>query len=116
MRRPGHLGIGVALATLAIAASAQAALTPEQGKCQRTLAAAGEAYVKHTTAALASCQNRVSAGRLSSGTICRSHPGTATKLANARAQLAKKVGRACDDGVVMSLLRSARPPRRAGNL
>ena len=103
MRRPGNFGVGVGLVTLAIAASVQAALTPEQGKCQRTLAAAGEAFVERTTAALASCQDRVSVGRLSPGTICRSHPGTAAKLANARARLAKKVGRACDDGVVMSL-------------
>ncbi len=103
MRRPGHLGVGVGLVTLAIAASVQAALTPEQGKCQRALATAGEVYVKHTMAALASCEDSVSAGRLSPGTICRSYPETAAKLANASAQLAKKLERTCGDGVVTSL-------------
>ena len=91
------------LVTLAIAASAQAALTVEQRLCQRALAAAGEAFVKRTTAVLASCEDSVSAGRLSPDTLCRSHPETAAKLSNASAQLAKKLERACAGGVVASL-------------
>jgi beta-glucosidase len=93
----------VVLVGLSLHGSAEAALTPEQGQCQRRLAAAADKYVKRSAAILASCHDLVSRGRLPEGTSCWAEPVTLAKLEKMAAKLGKRLQGSCSDAVVASL-------------
>jgi beta-glucosidase len=82
----------------------QAAAAGSARRCAATVPRAGEEFVARTMAALVDCQARVVRGRLPPGTDCAARTAADRRRAKLAARLARRVGRACPDAAVASVL------------
>jgi beta-glucosidase len=99
--------IGAALAAVALLASAstvRAELRPEQRRCQKAVARAGQRYVNRAAAALSACHDDISRGRLPAMTDCPAEPETSDTLATLAVRLRERILRKCSDAAVASLI------------
>src|SRR5262245_28698523 len=83
--------------------SAQAALTPEQAKCQKTVAKQGRSFFKKRFNALSGCENAINAGKFPTTTDCALEASTLDKINKAETKLRSKIGSDCPNPVVASL-------------
>src|SRR5262245_11126360 len=83
--------------------SAQAVLTPEQVKCQKTVAKQGRSFFKKRFNALAGCENAINAGKFSTTTDCTLEASTLDKINKAETKLRSKIGSDCPAMVVAGL-------------
>ena len=103
LRATLFLAVAAMSAIAALAPPAHAALTSEQGRCQRGAAAAGEKYLKSTAAILAKCHDAIAAGKLVASD-CRLEADSAEDLAKAVLKLDAKVASSCAGATVASLI------------
>lgn len=82
----------LAVATALVLAKPSAA---EPDACRRAIGKAGATYSQTRLTALARCEDRVTAGKLPSGTDCELDPPTAARLAIAAASLRDAIAGAC---------------------
>jgi hypothetical protein len=83
---------------------AQAALTIDQFRCQKTVAKSGRVFFKKRFNALSKCNDKINKGVLDTTTDCELEPKTALKLSKADQKLRDKIDLACiSDAVVASL-------------
>jgi hypothetical protein len=89
------LGVALCLVALLTATAAPAALSPEQFKCQNTVAKQGRKLFKKTFNFLAKCEADISKGKLPVGTDCSVN--AATKIGLAETKFSQKVMDKCPD-------------------
>src|SRR5262245_9059366 len=103
MRRLSTLALCASFVSLVVIGSAHAALTPEQSKCQKTVAKQGRCFFKKRFKALSKCENAINSGQLATTTDCELEADTLEKLNKAETKLRDKIGDACSDMVVATL-------------
>lgn len=94
------------LVVLGVSASSSWAvpLSAAEQLCQKKAAGLARSYFKKVAGALEKCHDKISAGSLAPATDCSTEPGTAPKIAAARAKVIAKVPASCPDAVVGTLL------------
>jgi beta-glucosidase len=93
-----------AVALLGAASTARAELRPEQRRCQKAVARAGQRYMNRAASALAACHDDISRGRLPAMTDCSVEPETSDDLATLAVRLRERILRKCPDAAVASLI------------
>ncbi len=99
--------IGAAIAVVGVLASATAVyaeLRPEQRRCQKGVARAGQRYMTRAAGALAACHDDISRGRLPAMTDCSVEPETSGTLVTLAGRLTERILRKCSDAAVASLI------------
>lgn len=76
---------------------------PEQLACQSAVAKQGRLLFKRQLKALASCEDRIAAGSLTTDTDCALEGRTSGRLESARRMLRGVIARGCRDGVVAGM-------------
>lgn len=89
--RRSLLVLASASLSLALAGTARA----DAGDCRRAIAKASAAHAQERMKTLASCEDRVTSGKLPPATDCEADPQTAARLAQAAAALQAAVAKAC---------------------
>lgn len=102
MRAIGFVATICCAALLAVSA-APAALTPDQFRCQNTVAKQGRKLFKKTFNFLAKCHDSISKGSLPVATDCTVESDTAAKILAAEGKFSEQVMNKCDDGLVAAL-------------
>ena len=92
-----------ALLVCVVWSSAQAALTADQGRCQRAVAGGAEQYFNSAAKTLARCHDAIGKGKLPAATDCRLETSSAAKLTKAAEKLDAKIGKRCPDQIVTTL-------------
>ena len=83
--------------------TAHGALTPDQFKCQNTVAKQGRVFFKKRFADLAKCQDAINEGKLPIPTDCTLEPKTQQKVDKAEQKLRAKIASKCSNPIVASL-------------